>query len=133
MTSFQIDDYDEAVALYRLLLSYKYAPNPLHREIFGSPLIAAIHTRLAKTLNAMEIERKRPENQWTPKLVLESTVWNLLVANTIEMDGGKGWKRLSTAEKRQMAEIVLSPFSYDDAALHLFVQQVDDRFADQLS
>ena len=129
MSSLQIDDYFEAVALYRLLLSYKYAPNPLHREIFGSPFVAAFHKRLAYWLSEIESQRGNPTAAagWTPAIEPDSRVWNLLIDNTVAMSVGNGWVILSAETKRTVAANILTPFVYDEATLGLFVQQLDTR------
>jgi hypothetical protein len=128
MTTFQINDYYEAVALYRLLLSYKYAPNPMHREIFGSPLIATLHIRLAQTLNLMEMERPHPSNHvgWTPQISVGTVIWSLLAENCAAYTGN-GWFKLTPEQKRQFAFVILAPFTFDDATCNQFLVEVEAR------
>lgn len=130
----QIDDYYEATALYRLLLSYKYAPNPMHREIFASPLIANFHQRLAQTLKDMEAERGYEERSkaWTPIIEVNSAVWQLLIDNTVAMVSSGGWAKFNETEKHDVADAILTPFSYNPTILDQFIEQVNSRFA-QLS
>ena len=125
MAEFKIDSYPEAVALYRLLLSYKYAPNPMHPEIFGSSLIAQLATRLTETLNAMEKEQGHESKSWNMPIEVGSSVWELLIANTISTS--RDWLRLDVNVKRQLAEIALTPFAYEPDTIAIFIQSADEQ------
>jgi hypothetical protein len=125
MAEFKIDSYPEAVALYRLLLSYKYAPNPMHSEIFGSPLIAQITKRLTETLNEMEKQQGRENSEWNMAIQVGSSVWELLITNTISTS--RDWLRLDENIKLQMAEIALTPFTYEPNTIMLFIQLADEQ------
>jgi hypothetical protein len=125
MAESKIDSYPEAVALYRLLLSYKYAPNPMHSEIFGSPLIAQITKRLTETLNEMEKQQGRENSEWNMAIQVGSSVWELLITNTISTS--RDWLRLDENIKLQMAEIALTPFTYEPNTIMLFIQLADEQ------
>ena len=125
MAEFKIDSYPEAVALYRLLLSYKYAPNPMHPEIFGSSLIAQVATRLTKTLNEMEKEQGHENKSWNMPIEVGSSVWELLIANTVSTS--RDWLGLDPNVKRQLAEIALTPFAYEPDTIALFIQSADEQ------
>lgn len=125
MPEFKIDNYPQAVALYRLLLSYKYAPNPMHPELFGSSLIAQITTRLTETLNAMEIDQGHQNKFWNPPVQVSSSIWTLLIANTLATS--HDWLSLDEQVKHQLAEIALTPFTYEPEVIPLFIQAVDEQ------
>src|SRR5690606_15760083 len=107
MPELDIDNYLEAAALYRILLSYKYATNPMHPELFGSSLIAQNTTRITETLNAMEIEQGHQNNSWNRPIQVGSSVWTLLIANTLATT--HDWLSLDEHVKQQLAEIALTP------------------------
>jgi len=125
MAEFKIDSYPEAVALYRLLLSYKYAPNPMHPEIFGSSLIAQVTTRLTETLNEMENEQGHENKSWNMPIEVGSSVWDLLITNAVSTS--RDWLRLDPNVKRQLAEIALTPFAYEPETLTMFIQSADEK------
>lgn len=129
MAEFKIDNYPEAIALYRLMLSYKYAPNLEHPEIFGSSLIARIASRLAETLNEMEKEQGYKNKSWNMSLEVGNAVWNLLIANTVATN--RDWLTIDEDVKRKLAEAILTPFAYEPELVSLFIQSADEKARSQ--
>lgn len=128
--SLEITDYYELVALCMALQQVKFSRSPVDDRVIGSPFIASIANRLVETLNELEVERGKPEGaNWNVPIVQDSEVWQIAVRNAVDSNEGY-WKNFSYEQKREFAVVLLSPFTYTEEMLAIFVTQVDAHFSD---
>ena len=102
---FEVTDYHELLALNKSLFEARYHANPDHREIPGSPFVAAIHERVLAAIFAHD---KTPQSKidefldWSNRKLEQDAVRSHLIDSN--------WCRMDSDGQREFVTILVRPF-----------------------
>ena len=125
--SLEIAEYYELVALHKALHVARFSRDPMIPWLSGSPYLADIANRIVNTLANMEVERGKPERakNWQMRIDPNGEVWRIAVNNAaVDSDI---WNSQTHQQKVDLARIFLSPFTFTDEMIELFIDQVNDQ------
>ncbi|ELP30091.1 hypothetical protein [Rhodopirellula baltica] len=114
---FEVTDYHELLALNKSLFEARYHAAPDHREIPGSPFVAAMHERVLAAIFAHD-------NLPQPKID-EFLKWS---NRTGEQDAVRhhlkdaDWCRMDSDTQRQYVTILVQPFIATEAEIDALIE-----------
>ena len=118
---FEVTDYHELLALNKSLFEARYHADPDHREIPGSPFVAAMHERVLAAIFAHD---NLPQSK-----IDEFIKWS---NRTGEKDAVRhhlkdaDWCRMDSATKREYVAILVRPFVATETEIDALIQFADD-------
>lgn len=109
----EIQDYNELMALHKLLMERHYKLEFHSDELIGSSYLADLSNRVLDNLIKYDEEKGGPERtqSWKRWRALDSTrpEWSMLLQRLKGI--GKWWRRQSVDEKKNYILILLSPYT----------------------
>jgi hypothetical protein len=112
---FSIDDYDQLMALHRVMMEAKFTPEPNDRDIQGSPLVAAIADQIVECLTDMDSAKTgaAARSKWQAWRTIspERREYQIIQA---KLNSESAWRKLSAAEQTQYVKDLVSPLLISD-------------------
>lgn len=109
---FQIEDYNELMALHKLLMERHYKIEFHSDELIGSRFIADISNRVVDSLIEIDKEQERLEKvkSWQNWRLLEPSrsEWDMLLFRIKNI--GEWWRKHTIEERKKYILIFLSPY-----------------------
>jgi len=110
---FQIDDYNELMALHKLLMERHYKMEFHSNELIGSKFIADISNRVLDSLIKIDEEQKKLEKvkSWQKWRELEPSrpEWDMLLFRIKNI--GEWWRKHTIEERNKYILIFISPYT----------------------
>jgi hypothetical protein len=113
--AFSIDDYDQLMALHRVMMEAKFTLDPNDRDIQGSPLVAAIAHQIVESLTDMDSGKTgaAARSKWQAWRTIspERREYQIIQA---KLNSESAWRKLSAAEQTQYVKDLASPLLISD-------------------
>lgn len=125
--SLEITQYYELVALHKALHVARFSRDPMIPWLSGSPYLADIAKRIVNTLAIMEAERGKPERakDWQMTIDPNGELWRIAINNAAA--DSDSWNSQTHQQKIDLARIFLSPFTFTDEMIELFIEQANGK------
>ncbi|SRR5579875_189016 len=123
-----IEDKHELIALNKALFEARFHENPECAEVQGSPLLAAIHSRLIDALIATEREQRKQSawnewRQWRNRVIEKRQVEQIIKR--------VHWIKLSKQQKIALVQSLVAPFVAEQEEINSLVLLGDQLHAHQ--
>ena len=114
---FEVTDYHELLALNKSLFEARYHADPMHREIPGSPFVAAMHERVLAAIFAHD-NTPQPKIdhflKWANRKVEQDAVRRQLADDD--------WCRMDSKTKREYVQLLVRPFVASQTEIDSLIQ-----------
>ncbi|WP_430454758.1 hypothetical protein [Rhodopirellula europaea] len=118
---FEVTDYHELLALNKSLFEARYHADPDHREIPGSPFLAAMHERVLAAIFAHDnLPRSKVDEflKWSNRTGEQDAVRHHL--------RDADWCRMDSRTKREYVTVLVRPFVANETEVDALIQFADD-------
>jgi hypothetical protein len=123
--TFSIGNYDELMALHRVIMEAKFCPDPNDLLIQGSPLVSAIANRVVEVLKVMDLDKEgeaaRQKWQEWRQISPERREYRL-VKSRIRSD--TFWKNWNLEEQKMYVRDLVSPLQISDELINQLLNSV---------
>jgi hypothetical protein len=113
--SLSIDNYDELMALHRVIMEAKFSLEPNDVVIQGSPLVSAVANQVIEALIEMEVEKEgesaRLKWQKWRQISYERREYQLIQS---KLRSDTSWKTWNVDEKAKYVKDLASPLQISD-------------------
>jgi hypothetical protein len=119
---FSIDDYDQLMALHRVMMEAKFTTDPNDSDIQGSPLVAAIAHQIVETLAEMDSGKtgEAARSKWQAWRTISPERREYQIIQT-KLSSAPGWRTLSASEQTQYVKDLVSPLLISDELIRQLI------------
>ena len=129
-SKFEVTDYYHLLALHRAVMLMKFDSDPIDMNLVFSPYIAEMSKNILKTLIDMELEMGKKDvlKNWNGFKAANTTPsaerWSIVVKNACTITS---WTTIDMEKKKELVQVLFSPFELDDALLNQLIEEVDEK------